>query len=81
MGDLNALYNSGHHFGKGFKAITPQDWNAKTNLVEIVEYGAKYMPALNRRFDETMKMLHDAAEIRTFLSGFCAGYDGYAGSS
>ena len=81
MRELNVLYDDGRQFGAIYKAITPQNWDAKTDLVEIVEYGARLQPALNRRFDEAMKPLHDATEIRTFLSGFCAGYNGCAHSS
>ena len=76
MRERNTLYDDGHQFGELYKAITPQDWDAKTDLVEIVEHGGRLQPALNRRFDEAMKPLHDASEIRTFLSGFCAGYNG-----
>ena len=76
MGDLNALYDSGHHFGEDFRAITPPDWDVRTDLVEIVDCVSRLRPALTRRFDETMAMLHDATEIKTFLNGFCAGYAG-----
>ena len=76
MGNLKKLYNSGHQFGEDFKAIAARDWEAKLNLVEIVECGAKLKPELCQRFDDAMKKLHDATEIRTFLNGFCAGYDG-----
>ena len=76
MGDLNALYSSGHHFGKDFRSVTPPDWDVATDLVEIVEIVARLRPALSQSFDKTMSMFHDATEIKTFLNGFCAGYAG-----
>jgi hypothetical protein len=76
VGEPNALYDIGHKFGEDFKAVAPLDCNPKTNLAEIVECGSRLQPALNRRFDEAMKTLHDPTEIRTFLNGFCAGFNG-----